>query len=170
MSDIDLATGRAPRTRRGTAPLACDATADVLVADASALAGNAMAALLRAQGYAVVTCGNGAQALGVAFEVRPKCALLDVALPGINGMDVAHALRAAFDDGIVLVAVTALGNGDLRGFKYFTDFDCYFRKPADVATLLKVLPRASGRTGSVALSLHRGAVPTAHRCAVDTLC
>ena len=49
---------------------------------------------LRARGYDVDTAPDGEQALELAASSRPDVVILDLGLPGIDGVDVIRGLRA----------------------------------------------------------------------------
>jgi signal transduction histidine kinase len=55
-----------------------------------------LARLLRQIGYAVETAANGADALAFVARQRPDLLLLDYAMPGMSGLDVAKTLRERF--------------------------------------------------------------------------
>ncbi len=48
---------------------------------------------LQKQGYQVETCGNGREALEVARRLSPDLLLLDIMLPGLDGVEVCKTLR-----------------------------------------------------------------------------
>jgi DNA-binding response OmpR family regulator len=48
---------------------------------------------LKKQGYTVETCGNGREALDIARRLKPDLMLLDIMLPGMDGIDICKALR-----------------------------------------------------------------------------
>jgi DNA-binding response OmpR family regulator len=48
---------------------------------------------LETAGYKTRTTANGAEALRIALESVPRIVLLDVMLPGMNGLEVCHALK-----------------------------------------------------------------------------
>ena len=50
--------------------------------------------LLERAGHSVECVHQGHDALALASEVRPKCVVLDVMMPGLTGFDVLKALRA----------------------------------------------------------------------------
>ncbi|HEY2917159.1 MAG TPA: response regulator transcription factor [Candidatus Limnocylindrales bacterium] len=54
-------------------------------------------------GFEVVTTGDGAQALQVARSRRPDLIVLDLGLPGMDGLDVTKALRAESDVPVVIL-------------------------------------------------------------------
>ena len=53
--------------------------------------------------YEVIEAANGAVALRIAAEVRPDAVLLDVALPGLSGLEVCHRLRTTLPGTQVLL-------------------------------------------------------------------
>jgi two-component system KDP operon response regulator KdpE len=65
----------------------------VLVIDDEAPFVRALGISLRARGYLVETASNGAVALEVAARAHPDVVVLDLGLPGIDGLDVLRALR-----------------------------------------------------------------------------
>ena len=66
----------------------------VLIADDHAAFRDELRALLGREGFLVVgSVPDGEQAVRQAGELRPDVALLDLAMPGLNGLDVAQALR-----------------------------------------------------------------------------
>src|SRR5271165_1638202 len=60
----------------------------ILIVDGEALTLKTMGRALRSEGYEVLTVGSGEEALKVIAEEKPDLALLDVVLPGINGIEV----------------------------------------------------------------------------------
>jgi len=84
--------------------------------------------LVRA-GYTVVTAADGAEALLQAEQVRPDLALLDVMMPKLTGIEVAHRLRstAAWDMPIVLMSA-----GLPHELVLPRDADAFINKPFDL--------------------------------------
>ena len=112
----------------------------VLVVDDSADAAEALAAILELNGYRVLTASEGGAALSVIDGFRPHCVLLDIDMPGIDGLQLSKTLRDQYGDDIVLVAVTGWGISDPRVAETFVVVDHYLRKPLDPAELQKLLP------------------------------
>ncbi len=50
---------------------------------------------LETAGYKVRATPNGAEALQMALDDPPRIVLLDVMLPGMNGLDVCHSIKTA---------------------------------------------------------------------------
>lgn len=51
---------------------------------------------LVAAGYQVITTGDGNKALEIALDQQPDLLLLDVMLPGREGLDICREVKAAF--------------------------------------------------------------------------
>lgn len=67
----------------------------VLVVDDQPLIREVVRTMLETRGFAVVTAKDGHEALRVFADVEPAIALVDVDMPGPNGVEVCRALRAA---------------------------------------------------------------------------
>jgi two-component system KDP operon response regulator KdpE len=77
----------------------------VLVVDDEPQILRALAANLRARGYAVDLAGTGEAALTLAQRHRPDAVILDLGLPGMDGLDVIEGLRGWTDVPIVVLSV-----------------------------------------------------------------
>jgi CheY-like chemotaxis protein len=70
----------------------------------------------------------------------PEVALLDIGLPGMDGYEVAHRLRARPDlDGLRLVALTGYGQMEDRDRTRAAGFDDHLVKPVDLGALERIL-------------------------------
>jgi CheY-like chemotaxis protein len=80
--------------------------------------------------------------LPAALEFRPEVVLLDIGLPGMNGYEVARALRAEPRLGrLTLIALTGWGADDDRRRALAAGFDHHLTKPVDLAVLEDMLRR-----------------------------
>lgn len=113
----------------------------VLCVDDNEDAADTLGEMLAMAGHEVVVCHDGASALAaVEAGFRPDVAVLDISMPGIDGCQLAAALRADRDEGdLLLVAATALG--DYRSLERMADsgFDLHFTKPVMPESLYGVL-------------------------------
>jgi two-component system, OmpR family, alkaline phosphatase synthesis response regulator PhoP len=66
----------------------------VLVIDDSALIREAARVALETEGWEVLVAESGEQGIAVAESVRPDAILLDVVMPGMEGVEVAERLQA----------------------------------------------------------------------------
>ena len=77
----------------------------VLVVDDDAALSEMLGIVLRGEGFEPVFCGDGAEALGAFRDTKPDLVLLDLMLPGRDGIDVCRAIRA--ESGTPIVMLTA---------------------------------------------------------------
>ena len=92
--------------------------------------------LLDAHGYNILQTKDGMEALDIAREHRPDLILMDVNLPGIDGVEALTRLRAdAATAAIPVVALTAYAMKDDRARLLAAGFDGYLEKPISVREL-----------------------------------
>jgi two-component system, chemotaxis family, CheB/CheR fusion protein len=115
----------------------------VLVVDDSPDCAESVALLVRFWGHEAVVTYDGPAALEAARARAPDVALLDIAMPKMDGYQLARRLRrVAGVEKALLVAVTGHGSeADVRRCKE-AGIDCHFTKPADPEELKGVLVRA----------------------------
>ena len=77
----------------------------ILVVDDDASLAEMLTIVLRAEGFDTAVVGDGSQALAAVRELRPDLVLLDLMLPGMNGIDVCRAIRN--ESGVPIVMLTA---------------------------------------------------------------
>ena len=116
----------------------------VLVVDDIEDAARSLALVLSLNGYISRTANDGASALELTEAFRPHCILLDINMPGIDGLELTRRLRTTYGDDIVLVAVTGGDADQARVAGTFELVDHYLAKPIDMVKLEKILPRRSG--------------------------
>ena len=112
----------------------------VLVVDDNHDAGDSLAMILEVLGAEVRVARGGAEAIDLFGAYRPSVVLLDIGMPGMNGYDVARALRMGFPDhAATLVALTGWGQEDDRRRAREAGFDHHLVKPADLDVLQHLL-------------------------------
>jgi len=77
----------------------------VLVVDDDTALAEMLGIVLRAEGFDPVFCATGTDALAVFRESRPDLVLLDLMLPGRDGIDVCRSIRS--ESGVPIVMLTA---------------------------------------------------------------
>jgi two-component system response regulator MtrA len=77
----------------------------VLVVDDDAALAEMLTIVLRKEGFEPLVCANGERALDAFHEFRPDVVLLDLMLPGKDGIDVCRDIRA--EAGTPIVMLTA---------------------------------------------------------------
>ena len=86
----------------------------VLLADDHSLLLEGLANLLAAHGIEVVaTARDGVEALALAREVRPDVALLDIRMPGGDGLTATRHIHAELPDTRVVILTTSTDDADL---------------------------------------------------------
>lgn len=133
---------------RPTAHAAHDAPLIVLAEDNEATIDMLSAYLLRL-GYRVASARTGEEALQRVHEERPDLVLMDIQMPGMNGLEAMQRIREdASLDGLPIIVLTALTMpGDEQRFLAF-GANAYLSKPVDLQKLLDAietqLARATG--------------------------
>ncbi len=101
---------------------------------------------LAAAGYAVLTAGDGPQGLALARRDRPDLVVLDLMLPGMDGLDVCRELRRDGNVPIIMLTARVEETDKLIGLELGADD--YLTKPFSprelVARVRTVLRRAAG--------------------------
>ncbi|WP_411879352.1 PAS domain-containing protein [Polaromonas sp. YR568] len=117
----------------------------VLVVDDNADAGDTLAVILDMLGAEVRVARDGAEALETFAAYQPSVVLLDIGMPGMNGYEVARAIRSRFPGHpTVLVALTGWGQEDDRRRASEAGFDHHLLKPAEIDALQKLLADLEG--------------------------
>src|SRR5271165_3270620 len=75
----------------------------ILIVDDEALTLRTIGRALQAEGYEVISASSGEEALKTVAEEKPDLALLDVVLPGINGIEVLRQMRKTSPTTIVVM-------------------------------------------------------------------
>src|SRR5437870_6988379 len=65
----------------------------ILVVDDDPTTCDVVRAYLERDGYRVVVCRSGTEAMGVARQTAPRCVVLDVMLPGRDGLSICEDIR-----------------------------------------------------------------------------
>ena len=126
--------------RAGGAPSGAPPT--VLVADDDARVRDLVALVLARGGLAVVQAGDGDAALALARRVRPALALLDVVMPGPDGIAVCRVLKAEpATAAMPVVLLTAAEGADVRAHAAAACADAYLTTPFSPAALLALVRR-----------------------------
>jgi CheY-like chemotaxis protein len=116
-------------------------TRRIVVVDDNVGAAKLLTALLLKLGeHEISKAHDGPSALATVQAVRPELVLLDIGLPGMDGHEVARAIRSdrQFDD-VLLVALTGYGQEEDRQKSQAAGFDLHLVKPPSVDQIREVL-------------------------------
>jgi len=98
---------------------------------------------LRRDGFNVVSASRGDEALAVAREHKPVLAVLDIGMPGLDGLEVLEHIRAddALRGMLVLLLTAKAQESDVRR-GYDSGADAYIKRPfspAELSTRVRAL-------------------------------
>ena len=135
----------APRPRHGSPIRTIDvnfigASADakehrcILIAEDHPDSRDALRALLEAVGYRVATAADGREAVDQARSAQPDLILMDIMMPGVDGLQATRTLRedASFQH-VPVLALTAMEGARTRALE--AGCDDYVTKPIDISRL-----------------------------------
>ena len=121
-------------------PKTLDLGRKVLVVEDNLDARETLEALLDLWGHSVRSAANGHEAVAVVGEWKPDVALIDIGLPGMDGYQVAAAIRAhAVGTEVRLVALTGYGQPEDRERALDAGFNAHAVKPVDPDLLQRLI-------------------------------
>ncbi len=133
----------APTAQPGHTPAASGATAaerPILIVDDNVSAATSLAMLVKLWGYGPLVAHDGPKALEMARDHGPPIVLLDIGLPGMDGLEVARRLRQIpVVAGSTIVAMTGYGQDDDRKRSREAGFDHHLVKPVDLDALERLI-------------------------------
>jgi DNA-binding response OmpR family regulator len=130
--------------------LMCAAMDRVVVADDNPSMTMALRMVLEMWGWDVVVAHDGVTAVAAIRKTRPAVALIDIGLPGMDGLEVARMIRAASAVPPLLVALSGFGDEQDRRRSHEAGFDKHLVKPVEPDLLRATITSTSnldrGRT------------------------
>jgi PAS domain S-box-containing protein len=112
----------------------------ILVVDDNVDAATMVAYFFNQLGHNVYTAHSGDEALRINATFLPEIILLDLGMPGIDGLEVARRIRRQrFAHDPIIVALTGWGKPDDERHTKEAGFDRHFLKPMEEAQLLRLL-------------------------------
>ncbi|WP_394262715.1 MtrAB system response regulator MtrA [Trueperella sp.] len=109
-------------------------TVRILVVDDDPAISEMVAILLESEGYEVSACAHGDSVLPLFRAEHPDLVLLDVMLPGMDGVSVARALREESDVPIIMMSAKTDSVDVIAGLE--AGADDYVTKPFENSVLL----------------------------------
>ena len=112
----------------------------VLIVDDNPDAADSLALLIGCWGFEPKTVYDAPTALDAATEFAPHCFVLDIAMPGMDGYELARQVRQRPDlRSAKLIAVTAFSSDTHKSRLHEAGFDHHLTKPADPGELERLL-------------------------------
>jgi DNA-binding response OmpR family regulator len=130
-------------------------SARVLIAEDDPKQAHLMQVYLERDGHSVLVVHDGRRALEQARARQPDLIVLDVMMPGVDGLDVCRILRAESDVPILLVTARSTEDDKLLGLDIGADD--YVTKPfspRELAARVRALLRRAGKTAPSAATMH----------------
>ena len=94
--------------------------------------------VLTEEGYFVATAVNGIEGVSKAQEIKPALILLDMKMPGMDGIETLWEIKR-FSQGEKVVMMTAYGELDLINQAHELGAYGYVTKPFDVLNLCRMI-------------------------------
>ena len=94
---------------------------------------------LEFRGHEVAVAADGAEGLSVAAAIQPEVVVVDLGLPGLDGLEVARRLRDTLGPGSRLIALTGYGRREDRERTAAAGFDQHLTKPIGAEDLIALL-------------------------------
>src|SRR5260370_35199227 len=96
--------------------------------------------LLKLNGYEMIEAEDGLQGLAIAARERPDLILMDINLPGVDGMEATSRLKSSPDlSHIPIIALTAAAMRGDRERIIAAGCDGYMQKPIDNVQLINTV-------------------------------
>ena len=122
-----------------TAP-GSDRSRSILIVEDNDDARESLRLLLESLGHRVMEAGDGQHGLALALHHRPEVVLIDLGLPGLDGYEVARALRSTpTGKTTALIAVTGYGQAEDRRRSKEAGFDAHLVKPVSQSLLSSLI-------------------------------
>jgi len=92
---------------------------------------------LSTHGYTVISVSTGKEALGLLMNSTPKILILDVMMPGMDGIETCKKARVLIGGGVPILFLTALDDMDAVHRCLRAGGDDFLIKSSSIATLLR---------------------------------
>jgi len=110
----------------------------VLVADDNEVAQRLCKRVLEKAGYPVLIAGDGLQAVDIALRERPEMILMDVAMPGIDGLEAMRRIKTEIPTMPIVIASAHSMSSDRERF-LAAGADNVLSKPFRLADLISIV-------------------------------
>ncbi|MEA2655672.1 MAG: two-component system, NarL family, sensor histidine kinase BarA [Chloroflexota bacterium] len=121
-----------------------NAAITVLVADDNDVAQRLCKRVLEKAGYTVLIAADGLQAVDVALSRRPAMILMDVAMPGIDGIEAMKRIKEAIPDQPIVIASAHSMASDRERF-LAAGADDILSKPFRLADLVAIVAKLTAK-------------------------
>ncbi|HWR06432.1 response regulator [Sporomusa sp.] len=99
--------------------------------------------VLQDEGYSVMTASNGYEGIQVANDVKPNVILMDMKMPGMDGIETLKELKR-HGQGDQVIMMTAYGELDMVNEAREAGMRDYITKPFDIMSLCRIIEEHIG--------------------------
>jgi CheY-like chemotaxis protein len=123
-----------------SAPLVAPRVRRVMIVDDHEEIRTSITRLARGWGHEIAVAPDGPGALSLAETFRPECAIVDISMPGMNGIELGRRLRQRFPaDQLRLIALSGYADADIRDACLAAGFAAYLVKPGQIEELERLI-------------------------------
>lgn len=144
---VQLRATARPAVENGSAERHEGGAYDVIVVEDQEDVRQTFLSALEQAGHRVRGAADGSEALALARERAPDVAFIDIGLPGMDGYEVAAALRGEVANETLLVAVTGYGLPEDRDRAIAAGFDLHLTKPVSLRRVELLLRQRTSARG-----------------------
>ncbi len=124
---------------------------EILIVDDEVEFAEAFAERLRLRGFTAHIAYGGEQALRIVEEGAAKIMVLDLKMPGMDGMEVLRRVKKNHPE-VEVIILSGHGSEMDEAYGRTLGAFCYLRKPADIGDILEAVKRAEELLTSRALN------------------
>ena len=106
----------------------------IMIVDDDAALGEMLSIVLNGSGFETVTCQDGLRAVEMFPTLHPDLVLLDIMLPGLDGVQVAQRIRQTDNTPIIMLTAKSDTTDVVKGLE--AGADDYVVKPFEVVELM----------------------------------
>jgi signal transduction histidine kinase/CheY-like chemotaxis protein len=114
-------------------------TRHVVIIEDNADVRDGLSALVTSHGHTVVVAEDGPSGVTTALGAEPDVVFVDLGLPGLDGFEVARAIRAALGECVLLAAVSGYGAPEDQRRSREAGFDAHLIKPVTAESVEQLL-------------------------------
>ena len=138
---------------------------NILIVDDDALMRRSLAYNLEQAGYRAVSAASAEDALGIVQRARPDLVLLDIGLPGMDGLDAVRRFKEQYDLPVIFLTARRRELDEVLGLELGADD--YVTKPFDFDVLLAHIRAVLRRFDATPAAAERSALVTAGDLVID---
>jgi len=96
---------------------------------------------LKKYDYIIETAESGLQALDVAQEFHPDVVLMDICMPGMDGIECINKMKKSISDNFFVIFITALKDSETKRKAFSVGATSFMNKPVDLKSLKRTIDK-----------------------------